>query len=103
MEPSKNVSSECKVYVKHFPVATTDFMKDYDKPLRNPRDHFVLHVEKNDLISNQTSEEIVASIINLASAVEGESYGVNISSILHKTDDKRLHQKGCGVNDHVRK
>ena len=91
------------MYVKHFPVATTDFMKDYDKPLRNPRDHFVLHVEKNNLISNQTSEEIVASIINLASAVEGESYGVNISSILHKTDDKRLHQKGCGVNDHLRK
>ena len=78
-------------------------MKDYVKPpLKNPPDHFILHVGKNNLISNQTSEEIAISIINLASSMKEESYDVSISSIILSTDDKRLHQKGCEVNDHLR-
>ena len=48
------------------------------------------------------SEEVATSIINLASSMKRESYGVSISSIILRTDDKRLHQKGCEVNDHLR-
>ena len=69
------------MYVKHFFGATTDCMKAYVKPfLRNPLDHFILHVETNDLISNQTSEEIATSMIL--------HKGVSLSSIILRTDDK---------------
>ena len=102
-ELSKKVSPDCRVYVKHFSGATTDCMKDCVKPsLRNPPDHFIFHVWTNYLISKQTSEEIAASIISLASSVKGESYNVSISSIILRTDDKQLHQKGCEVNRHAR-
>ena len=57
-----------KVYVKHFYDVTADCMKDCVKPaLKNPPDHFILCVGTNDLIPNQTSEEITISFINLAS------------------------------------
>ena len=89
------------MYVKHFSGATTDCMKTIKPSLKNPLHHFILYVRTNDFISNQTSEEIATSIINLASSMKGESYDVSISSIIHRTDDKRLHQEGCKVNDHL--
>ena len=50
-------------------------MKDYVKPLlRIPPDHLILKVETNDLILNQTSEEIATSIVNLASSMKAKSY-----------------------------
>ena len=53
----KKSKSDCRVYVKYFSGTTTDCMKDYVKPpLKKPPDHFILSVEANDLISNQTSE-----------------------------------------------
>ena len=77
----KKVRSDCKVYVKHFFGAATDYMKAYVKPfLRNPSDHFILHVGTNDLISNQTSEEIATSMIL--------HKGISLSSIILRTDDK---------------
>ena len=56
----KNVhKSEYKIYPKSFPVAKTSCMKDYVKQsLRNTPNHFILHVGKNKLNSNQTSEVI---------------------------------------------
>ena len=81
--------------MKHFFGATTDCMKAYVKPfLRNPLDHFILHVGTNDLISNQTSEEIATSMIL--------HKGVSLSSIILRTDDKWLLQKGCEENDHLK-
>ena len=32
----------------------------------------------------------------------GESYDVSMSSVILRTDNKQLHQKGCKVNDHLR-
>ena len=91
------------MYVKLFSGATTDCTKEYVKlSLKNPPDHFTLHVGTNDLISNQTSEEVATSIINLASSMKGKSYNVSISSVILRTDYKRLHQKGCEVNNHLR-
>ena len=81
--------------MKRFFGATTDCMKAYVKPfLRNPSDHFILHVGTNDLISNQTSEEIATSMIL--------HKGVSLSSIILRTDDKWLLQKGCEENDHLK-
>ena len=81
--------------MKRFFGATTDCMKAYVKPfLRNPLDHFILHVGTNDLISNQTSEEIATSMIL--------HKGVSLSSIILRTDDKWLLQKGCEENDHLK-
>ena len=69
------------MYVKRFFGATTDCMKAYVKAfLRNPLDHFILHVGTNDLISNQTSEEIATSMIL--------HKGVSLLSIILRTDDK---------------
>lgn len=62
----KKVIYDYKVYIRHG--ATIDCRKDYDKPsLKNSPDHFILHLGTNDLISNQTLEQIASSIINLSS------------------------------------
>ena len=65
---SKKAKSGCKMYVKNFSGAATDCMEDYTKLFfKNVQDNFVLNLGINDLISNQTSEEIAAFVINLAS------------------------------------
>ena len=49
-EMPKRKQSNCKIYVKTFSGAMVSCMEDYMKPsLRNPPDHFILHVGKNDL------------------------------------------------------
>ena len=58
-------------------------------------------MEANDLASNQKSNEKATSVIDLASSVKGESRDVSISSIILRTDDKQLHEKGGEVNDHL--
>lgn len=64
---SKKAGSSCKMYVKHFSGAATDCMEDYVKFfLKNAQDHFVLNLGINDLISDQTPEEIATFVINLA-------------------------------------
>ena len=65
-EMAKRIQSNCKIYVKTFSGATVSCMEDYMKPsLRNPPDHFILHVGTNDLSSEKCSMEIAESIINL--------------------------------------
>ena len=66
-EMAKKIQSNCKIYVKTLSGATVSFMEDYMKlPLRNPPNHFILHVGMNDLSSEKSSMEIAESIINLA-------------------------------------
>ena len=68
-------------------------MESYIKlSLRNLPDHFILHVKKNYLVSIRTSEKTTTSIINLALSLEGELLGLNISSIIFRTDVKWLHK-----------
>lgn len=71
--------------------------------LRNPPIHFILYVGTNILVSNQTSEEISTYIINLALLMKGESHDISIASVILRTDDKRLYQKGYEVNEHLGK
>ena len=54
---SKKMKSNCKVYVKHFSGAETDYMINYSKPiLRDDHDHFILHAGK--MTSNQRIHQI---------------------------------------------
>ena len=70
--------------------------------LRNPPDHFILHVGTNDLSSEKCSMEIAKSIINLACRLKNEIHDVSVSTIILRTDDKKLNEKGMEVNLHLK-
>ena len=102
-EMAKKTQSNCKIYVKTFSGATVSCMEDYMKPsLRNPPDHFILHVGTNDLCSEECSMEIAESIINLACRLKNEIHDVSVSTIILRTDDKKLNEKGMEVNLHLK-
>ena len=101
-EMAKKIQSNCKVYVKTFSGAAVSCM-DYTKPsLRNPQDYLILHVGRNDISSEESSMEIVESIINLACRLKNEMHDVSISTIILRTDDKKLNEKGMEVNLHLK-
>ena len=100
---AKRIQSRCKICVKTFSGATVSCMEDYMKPsLRNPPDHFILHVGTNDLSSEKCSMEIAKSIINLACRLKNEIHDVSVSTIILRTDDKKLNEKGMEVNLHLK-
>ena len=102
-EMAKRIQSNCKIYMKKFSGATVSYMKDYMKPsLRNPPDHFILHVGTNDLSSEKSSMEIAESIINLACRLKNEIHDVSVSTTILRTDDKKLNKKGVEVNLHLK-
>ena len=66
-EMTKRIQSNCIIYGKISFRATVSCMEDYMKPsLRNPPDHFILHVGTKHLSPQKSSMEIIKSIINLA-------------------------------------
>ena len=69
-----------------------------EQSLRNLRYHFILHVETNDLSSENSSLEITQSIINLASQLRNKMNDVSISPIILRTDNKKLNENGMEVN-----
>ena len=72
-------------------------MEDYTKPsFRNPSDHFTLHVGTNGLPSEKASMEIADSIINLACGLKNEILDGSVSTIMLRTDDKKIERKGDG-------
>ena len=85
----------CKIYVKHFPGANTICMKYYMQPsLRNDPNHFILHVGTNDLDS--TKQPKILRI--LATSLKYDQHDVSISSIILRTDNTNLNEKGCLMN-----
>ena len=102
-EMAKRIQSNSKIYLKTFSGETFSCMEDYMKPsLRNPPDHFVLHVGTNDLSSEKSFMEIAKSIINLASQLKNEIHDVSVSTFILRTDDKKLNEKGMEVNLHLK-
>ena len=104
-EMAKRIQSNCKIHVKTFSGATVSCMEDYMKPpLRNSPDHFILHVggRTNDLYSEKFSMEITGSIINLACRLKNEIHDVSVSTIILRTDGKKLNEKGMEVNLHLK-
>ena len=61
--------------------------------LRNPPNHFILHVGTNDLDSDKTAESIANTINCLATSLKNDQYDVNISDILLRTDNTNLNEK----------
>ena len=99
----KKIQLNCKIYVKIFSGATVSCMEDYMKTsLRNPPDHFILHVGANDLSSEKCSMEIAKSIINLECSLKNEIHGVSVSTIILRTDDKKLKEKRMELNLHLK-
>ena len=70
--------------------------------LRNPPDHFILHVGTNYLSSDKSPYEIAESIINLACQLKKEKHDVSVSTIVLRTDDKILKEKGIEVNSYLK-
>ena len=102
-EMTKKIQSNCKICVKTFSGATVSCMEDYMKPsLRNPPDHFILHVGTNDLSSGKCAVEIAESILKLACRLKNEIHDVSVSTIILRTDDKKLNEKGMEVNLHLK-
>ena len=102
-EMAKKMQSYCKIYVKTFSTATVSCMEDYMKPsLRNPPDHLILHVGTNDLSSGKCAVEIAESILKLVCRLKNEIHDVSVSTIILRTDNKKLNEKGMEVNLHLK-
>ena len=87
LEMSKKMKN-CKVYVRRFPGAKVQCMDDYKKPsIRDKPDHFVIHVETNDLNSEVSPKSIAESIVDLAMPLKTESNDVSVSNIILRTDN----------------
>ena len=100
---AKKIQTNCKVFIKTFSGATVSCMEDYMKPsLRNPPDHFILHVGTNGLSSDKSPHEIAELIINLACQLKHEKQDVSVSTIILRTDDKILNEKGIEVNFYLK-
>ena len=98
-EMAKRIKSNCKIYVKTFSGATVSCIKDYMKPpLRNPPDHFILHVGAYDLFSEKSSMEIAELIINLACRLKNKIHDISVSTIVLRANDKKLNEKEMEVN-----
>ena len=71
--------SDCKIFVKHFSGAPTNFMEDYMKPsVRKDPNHVILYVGRNNLIVDRTSQGIGTSIVSLVCSMKSENCDVSI-------------------------
>ena len=94
----KNVN----VYVRHFAGAKVRCMKDHIKPtLREKRDHIVLHLDTNDLVSDWVPDLIAKSIVDVASSMKNENRDVTVSNIITRADN--FKEKTNEVNDYLPK
>ena len=73
----------------------------YETILRKSRRSFHLTYGTNDISSEKSSMESAESIINLACQLKSEIHDVSVSTIILRTDDKKLNEKGIGVNLHL--
>ena len=74
-EISKRLQSDWKVYVKQFSGATIKCLKNY---ITIKSYHFILHVGKNHLITERSPELIAKFIVDLATALKGDSRDASV-------------------------
>jgi hypothetical protein len=90
-----------RIYIKSFPGATIQCMRDYVKPtLRHNPDLIIVHAGTNDLKSEQTSEEIALNLLNLVKEIKTTTNEVMISSVTTRKD--KQNAKGKKVNVHLK-
>ena len=88
-----------RIYVKSFSGSTTDDMRSYAVPSINyGNDLYIFHIGSNDLRSEATPESIASGIIDLAKFVKADENEVMISSIIERSDNTKLNDKGKQVN-----
>ena len=76
-------------------------MKDYAKPsLRENPEHFILHVETNDLDSNRSPELIANLIVDVACLLKNESHDVSVLSLVFRNDKSKV--KVTAINGNLR-
>ena len=59
-------------------------------PLGENPDHFVLHVDKNDLDSDQSPDLIAKSIADVPSSLKTDNHDVTISNIITLNDLNKI-------------
>ena len=97
------LSSNEKIYIKSFPGATTEDMKDYIKPsLKYNPDLVILHTGTNSLRSEKLPEGIADDIMKIALETKTDENDVAISGIIPRSDDMKLNAKGIQVNDFLK-
>ena len=88
-----------RVYVKGFPGAKTECMKDYAQPTaRENPDHILIHVGTNDLPSRRQPDVIAEDIIQLALKLKTNSCGVSISNIVTRKISIRKRRQQSMTN-----
>ena len=65
---------------------------------RNSPDNLILHVRANNLSPEKSCMEIAESTINLACRLKNKIHDVGVSTIILRTDAKKLNEKGMEVN-----
>ena len=97
----QGMSNKEKVYIRSFPGATVECMRDYVQPsLKFNPDAILLHCGTNDLRTDKCAEEIANNIINLAKKMKSNENEIIISSIFIRKDE--LNAKGIEVNDFLK-
>ena len=77
-------------------------MKDDSKPyLRDPPDNFILHVGTNDKRSEEPSETIAKTNIDIAVPLKKENHDVSTSNIILQTDNQLLKVNTVKVNRYL--
>ena len=90
-----------RIYIKSFPGATINCMKDYIKPsLKYEPDKIIIHVGTNDLRTGKNPMEIAEEITKLAIDTKTDENEVTISGITTRNDE--LNDKGMKVNDFLK-
>ena len=85
-EISKKLQN-ANVYVRHFSEAKVRCIDDYLKPsLKENPDHFILHVDTNNLDSDRLPDLIAKSIVDVALSLKTNKCDVTISNIITRND-----------------
>ena len=94
----KSVLNNENIYMKTFPGATIEDLREYVRPsLRHNPDLVILHTGTNDLRTKLQSSQIVDQIMKLELNIKCEENEVAISSIITRNDD--LNANAIQVND----
>ena len=70
--------------------------------MRKEPDNTIFYGGTNELILDRTSQDITTFIVNQAYSLKDVNCDVSISNIILRTDNKKLIQKGQGVNTHLK-
>ena len=93
----KGLNNKERVFVKHFPGATVDDMKNYIIPSEKyENDLVILDMGTNDLKDKKEAKDIATEIVEMAIDMKTEKNEVMVSGIVPRMDN--LNEKAMEVN-----